>query len=343
MAYSDGYYYGQCKIVAVVDNAADDGKTVLITTTDNKTYSGTIVHKRCEFLLPPRTLCIVQKVSDGSVEFTTEVEAGYGDCILVHLDTGYVEVKQRDIVGLDYIKAATADDLKNKVPEANAIKVLNSSLSDNTTGESFNYGVKDGVRGFFTNPSRADDSFIPFSSKEQFTAELLDALRYSEFELNASMTWEDIMNYFKTLYPDHYTLVSRTQNINLLGSCSTKTNYDVTSISGGFDTTSGLYFTSTSKGGGYQNQSHGFCFNSPFDVTKYKSMTVKITTWAGGATGLGLRNVHTPNYGSNVVATIPSGVGTKTIDISSLSGNMYLGLSADVGCTVYIDSIELYP
>ena len=34
----------------------------------------------------------------------------------------------------------------------------------NENNESFNFGVKDGVRGFYTNPSRADDSFIPFSS-----------------------------------------------------------------------------------------------------------------------------------------------------------------------------------
>ena len=70
---------GQCKIVAVVDNTADNGKTVLITTNDNKTYSGTIANKKCEFLLPPKTLYTVQKVSSGSVEFTTKVEAGYGD------------------------------------------------------------------------------------------------------------------------------------------------------------------------------------------------------------------------------------------------------------------------
>ena len=36
--------------------------------------------------------------------------------------------KKKDIVGLDYIKAATAADLKNKVPEANAVKELNSNL-----------------------------------------------------------------------------------------------------------------------------------------------------------------------------------------------------------------------
>lgn len=32
----------------------------------------------------------------------------------------------------------------------------------NENNESFNFGVKDGVRGFYTNPSRADDSFVPF-------------------------------------------------------------------------------------------------------------------------------------------------------------------------------------
>ena len=44
-----------------------------------------------------------------------------------------------------------------------AIDVLNSKLV-NENNETFNFGVKDGVRGFFTDPSRADDSFVPFKS-----------------------------------------------------------------------------------------------------------------------------------------------------------------------------------
>lgn len=159
---------GQCKIVAVVDNTADNGKTVLITTDDNKTYSGTIVNKKCEFLLPPKTLYTVQKVSSGSAEFTTKVEAGYGDYILVHLNTGHVEVKQGDIVGLDYIKAATADNLKDKVPEANAVKELNSSLSGvssslTANNNQFYFDYKDGKYGFNTDHNRGADTFIPFS------------------------------------------------------------------------------------------------------------------------------------------------------------------------------------
>lgn len=41
---------------------------------------------------------------------------------------------------------------------------INSSLQDSSSGESFNFGSLNGVRGFFTNPSKADDSFVPFKS-----------------------------------------------------------------------------------------------------------------------------------------------------------------------------------
>ena len=184
MAYDDGYYYGQCKIVAVVDNTADNGKTVLITTDDNKTYSGTITNKKCEFLLPPRTLYTVQKVSSGSAEFTTKVEAGYGDCILVHLDTGYVEVKQGDIVGLDYIKAATDDNLKNKVPEAKAIKELNSSLGGLSFGidTNGNYGYyKDGA-----------DTVTPFKkgSVKKFASSTLTYYRSGTYTFTRNISSE---------------------------------------------------------------------------------------------------------------------------------------------------------
>ena len=38
---------------------------------------------------------------------------------------------------------------------------LNTNLT-NENNEKFIFGVKDGVRGFYTNPSRADDCFVPF-------------------------------------------------------------------------------------------------------------------------------------------------------------------------------------
>ena len=46
---------------------------------------------------------------------------------------------------------------------------VNSSLKDSNTNESFNFGSLNGVRGFFTDPSRADDSFIPFSTRKTET------------------------------------------------------------------------------------------------------------------------------------------------------------------------------
>lgn len=192
MAYDDGYYYGQCKIVAVVDDTADNGKTVLITTDDNKTYSGTIANKKCEFLLPPRTLYTVQKVSGESVEFTTKVEAGYGDCILVHLNTGYVEVKQGDIVGLDYIKAATADNLKNKVPEATAVKELDSRLLANDKKFQFAYDSSKGSYGYLIDGT--------FKSFNDATA-LYKALQYSGL-VTPDMTYEEMLQVLANHFPN---------------------------------------------------------------------------------------------------------------------------------------------
>ena len=59
---------------------------------------------------------------------------------------------------------------ENALAGAYAVKELKDSLT-NENNESFNFGVKDGVRGFYTDPSRADDSFIPFSSSKIVTGE----------------------------------------------------------------------------------------------------------------------------------------------------------------------------
>lgn len=67
---------------------------------------------------------------------------------------------------LEQVEATTDDTIP---VGAGAVKQLNESLQ-NENNESFNFGVKDGVRGFFTNPSRADDSFIPFKGTAQLTA-----------------------------------------------------------------------------------------------------------------------------------------------------------------------------
>lgn len=56
-----------------------------------------------------------------------------------------------------------ANTSENMIAGADAVKEVYSSLK-NENNESFNFGVKDGVRGYYTNPSRADDSFVPFSS-----------------------------------------------------------------------------------------------------------------------------------------------------------------------------------
>ena len=66
--------------------------------------------------------------------------------------------KNKLIRDLDTINALTEEGY---AVDALSVKQITNSLQ-NENNESFNFGYKDGVRGFFTNPSRADDSFIPF-------------------------------------------------------------------------------------------------------------------------------------------------------------------------------------
>ena len=61
---------------------------------------------------------------------------------------------------LDTINAITKEGY---APDALALKEVSDSLQ-NENNESFNFGYLNGVRGFFTDPSRADDSFVPFNS-----------------------------------------------------------------------------------------------------------------------------------------------------------------------------------
>lgn len=73
--------------------------------------------------------------------------------------------KNKLIRDLDTINALTEEGY---AVDALSVKQITESLT-NENSETFNFGVKDGVRGFFTNPSRADDSFIPFKSGGKLT------------------------------------------------------------------------------------------------------------------------------------------------------------------------------
>ena len=68
---------------------------------------------------------------------------------------------------LKNIEEISANTDENALAGAVAVKEVYDSLQ-NENNESFNFGYKDGVRGFFTNPSRADDSFIPFKGEPTF-------------------------------------------------------------------------------------------------------------------------------------------------------------------------------
>ena len=75
--------------------------------------------------------------------------------------------KNKLIKDLDTINALTEEGY---AVDALSVKQITERL-ENENNESFNFGYLNGVRGFFTNPSRADDSFIPFSSAIVGTSE----------------------------------------------------------------------------------------------------------------------------------------------------------------------------
>lgn len=73
--------------------------------------------------------------------------------------------------------AATAGNVTDPVG-AGAVNELNSSLNDSSSGESFNFGSLNGVRGFFTNPSKADDSFVPFKVGNEYHNSIIISTYY---------------------------------------------------------------------------------------------------------------------------------------------------------------------
>lgn len=89
---------------------------------------------------------------------------------LDHMDAGILENAQTigdktKISGIGDGTVVGAIAANKSAIDANAEAIAQNTQSlTNENSETFNFGIKDGVRGFFTNPSRADDSFIPFSN-----------------------------------------------------------------------------------------------------------------------------------------------------------------------------------
>ena len=87
-----------------------------------------------------------------------------------------VEKELGEVTGdLEVIAGIVTENARNIAINAQNIATNSDNIASNTQkltnedNESFNFGVLNGVRGFFTNPSRADDSFIPFSKELVFS------------------------------------------------------------------------------------------------------------------------------------------------------------------------------
>lgn len=125
MGFDDGKYYQNCNLICVAPSGYD-GKSVSITD-GTKSYSATISNNIATFMLPGRTQYTVKLMNESSIAYQTTVELGYGECVELHLETGYEEVIKRDLMSLEAISAATGD-LTKAAPSAEAVKTLNSNL-----------------------------------------------------------------------------------------------------------------------------------------------------------------------------------------------------------------------
>ena len=117
MGFADNFYYGQCKVVATSTTTADNGKTVVITNSGGRTWSGTMASKKCEFMLPPRDIYTIQLKSGNTVQYSTTIELGYGECrqIMVGMDpTTAIGIKAIVNAGLESQFFQTGDQIEFK-------------------------------------------------------------------------------------------------------------------------------------------------------------------------------------------------------------------------------------
>ena len=133
-----------------------------------------IMGKIAKFFADLKTVAFTGKYSDlsGTPGIVSKTANGlcpkYGGTKTKFLrDDGIYAEPKVSVSGLSTLEQVTAAATAGNVTDpvgAGAVNELNSSLKDSTSGESFNFGSLNGVRGFFTNPSKADDSFVPFKS-----------------------------------------------------------------------------------------------------------------------------------------------------------------------------------
>lgn len=118
------------------------------------------------------------------------------------------------------------------------LQTTNQSLT-NENSETFNFGVKDGVRGFFTNPLRADDSFIPFKkggigSDHDYL--FLGGLQKVPFTTNEYSSLSGFVA--GRIYPTHLECASRGTTKQIVGTSKTVDLTKYSAITAVLDTSS---------------------------------------------------------------------------------------------------------
>lgn len=167
MAFEDGYYYGQCKLIVEAETVDDNGHSVSVRrVADGKTWTGTIDNKLCTFVLPPRDLYEITLMGASTAKWVGTVELGYGECRHVMLADGYAPIVENRALTLDEIRAK--ENAKGYITDASATKELDANLTANNgeTDVPFKFAFEGGRYGYKVGA----DTFLPFKSNKKFIA-----------------------------------------------------------------------------------------------------------------------------------------------------------------------------
>lgn len=113
MAYDDGFYFGQARVICLGTKDADNEKRIRITG-DDVNVADLMRSRMCEFILPGKAR---YHINFNNGEYETDINVSYGECIGVYMNKDYDIVHFADLAA--YVKIADLQgiaDLTTKSP-----------------------------------------------------------------------------------------------------------------------------------------------------------------------------------------------------------------------------------
>lgn len=349
MAYDDGYYYGQCKIICESETVNDNGRTVAITDGKN-TWSKALADKVAEFIVPGRSRYTVTLLDGNVTKYTNKFDAGYGECIHVMLAAGYDNITRSEF---DSRMNAVEQRSTNNATEINGLKNRMGTAESNIT----NYGGRiatvetrssnnaTDISGLKTRMSTAESNINTHTSNISGLS-----TRMGSAETNIT----SVTNKTNTNTNDISGLKTRMTNVeNTASSAKSKADTNASNIStqtGRIDTinskitaSDGLMFSFAKSGDkyGYRNSAGEFV---PFkSAGAVENVEVVYNEWGKGSHTFTVTQAIKDNYNALIILFAPAGSQWFTGNIPNErfdSANNIFGTSSFV-CWNYTSNLSV--